>query len=106
MTPALARSYGTVLLTPMTDGGSMWLYGLSPDDGRTLWKTYLCDEPAGGCEPWSPMGVAVEGRDAYVLCGAGVVFAVDGTSGAIRWVVRYPRTPKGTGGRRTVRNPY
>lgn len=97
---------GNVLLTPMTDGGAMWLYGLSPDDGRTLWKTYLCDEPAGGCEPWSPMGVAVEGRDAYVLCGAGVVFAVDGTSGAVRWVVRYKRTPKGASGRRMVRNPY
>jgi outer membrane protein assembly factor BamB len=97
---------GNVLLTPMTDGGSMWLYGISPDDGHTLWKTYLCDEPAGGCEPWSPMEVAVEGRDAYVLCGAGVVFAVDGTSGAIRWVVRYQRTPKGTSGRRVVRNPY
>lgn len=97
---------GNVLLTPTTDGGSMWLYGLSPDDGRTLWKTYLCDEPLGGCEPWSPMSVAVEGRDAYVLCGAGVVFAVDGTSGAIRWVVRYERTPKGATGRRMIRNPY
>lgn len=97
---------GNVLLTPMTDGGAMWLYGLSPDDGHTLWKTYLCDEPAGGCEPWSPMGVAVEGRDAYVLCGAGVVFAVDGTSGAVRWVVRYKRTPKGASGRRAIRNPY
>jgi outer membrane protein assembly factor BamB len=104
---AAPTACGNVLLAPTTDGGSMWLYGISPDDGHTLWKTYLCDEPAGGCEPWSPMGVAVEGRDAYVLCGAGVVFAVDGTSGAIRWVVRYNRTPnKNPSGRKIVRNPY
>jgi outer membrane protein assembly factor BamB len=96
---------GNVLLAPVTDGGAMWLFGLSPTDGRTLWKTYLCDEPVGGCEAWSPVEVAVEGRDAYVLCGAGVVFAVDGTSGSIRWVARYDRDEKPLGSR-AVRNPY
>jgi len=96
---------GNVLLTPVTDGGSMWLHGLAPEDGRTLWKTYLCDEPVGGCHPWSPIKVAVEGRDAYVLCGAGVVFAVDGTTGAIRWVVRYARDEK-TNSTLLMRNMY
>lgn len=97
---------GSVLLAPATDGGSMWLLGIAPDDGRTLWKTYLCDEPAGGCDPWSPIKVAVEGRDAYVLCGAGVVFAVDGTTGAIRWVVRYQRDKKSTSTRMVMRGGY
>ena len=97
---------GTILLAPITDGGAMWLVGLSPDDGRTLWKTYLCDEPLGGCEAWSPMGVTVQGRDAYVLCGAGVVFALDGTSGAIRWVVRYHRDEKTLSSSRMVRSGY
>jgi outer membrane protein assembly factor BamB len=85
---------GGVLLAPVTDGGTMWLYGMSPEDGRTLFKTYLCDEPVGGANAWSPMKVAVEGRDAYVLCGSGVVFALDGTSGSIRWVLRYERDEK------------
>jgi outer membrane protein assembly factor BamB len=96
---------GNLLLAPVTDGGSTWLYALSPQDGRTVWKTYLCDEPPGGCNPWSPVAVAVAGRDAYVLPGAGVVFAIDGTSGAMRWVVRYPRDVK-TSASNTPRNMY
>ena len=86
--------YGSLLLVPISDGGTIWLYGLDSKDGSTIWKAYLCDEPAGGCNPWSPIGVTVDGRDAYVLCGTGVVFAVDAVSGAIRWAVRYKREEK------------
>ena len=86
--------YGSLLLVPITDGGTIWLYGLDSKDGSTAWKAYLCDEPAGGCNPWSPVGISVEGRDAYVLCGTGVVFAVDAVSGGIRWAVRYKREEK------------
>jgi outer membrane protein assembly factor BamB len=86
--------YGSLLLVPVTDGGTIWLYGLDSKDGSTMWKAYLCDEPAGGCNPWSPVGVSIDGRDAYVLCGTGVVFAVDAVSGAIRWAVRYKREQK------------
>jgi outer membrane protein assembly factor BamB len=83
--------YGNLLLVPVSDGGAMWLYGLSAADGVTAWKTYLCDEPTGGCAPWSPVCVSVAGSDAYVLCGAGVIFSVDAVSGAIRYAVRYTR---------------
>ncbi|MGI8981935.1 MAG: PQQ-binding-like beta-propeller repeat protein [Pirellulaceae bacterium] len=86
--------YGSLLLVPITDGGTIWLYGLDSKDGSTVWKAYLCDEPAGGCNPWSPVGISIDGRDAYILCGTGVVFAVDAVSGAIRWAVRYKREQK------------
>ena len=86
--------YGSLLLVPITDGGTIWLYGLDSKDGSTVWKAYLCDEPSGGCNPWSPVGISIDGRDAYVLCGTGVVFAVDAVSGAIRWAVRYERVQK------------
>lgn len=86
--------YGSLLVAPVTDGGTIWLYGLDSKDGSTVWKAYLCDEPAQGCNPWSPVGLSVEGRDAYVLSGTGVVFNVDAVSGTIRWAVRYQRDGK------------
>jgi outer membrane protein assembly factor BamB len=88
--------YGNLLLTAVTDGGTIWLYGLNASDGTTAWKAYLCDEPQNECKPWSPVGIAVDGQEAYVCCGAGVVFAVDAGSGTIRWAVRYPRAETGT----------
>ena len=86
--------FGNLLVTAVTDGGTIWLYGLNAADGTTVWKSYLCDEPANGCRPWSPVGIAVDGREAYVTCGAGVVFAVDAVAGTIRWAVRYDRAEK------------
>ncbi len=86
--------FSNLLLTAVTDGGTIWLYGLNAADGTTAWKSYLCDEPANGCKPWSPVGLAVDGREAYVVCGTGAVFAVDAVSGTIRWAVRYERAEK------------
>jgi outer membrane protein assembly factor BamB len=83
--------YGKLLLAPVSDSGTIWMYALSRADGATVWKSYLCDEPTGGCSPWSPAGVAIEGRDAYVVCGTGVAFALDAVSGHIRYAVRYER---------------
>lgn len=91
---AAPTPYGNLLLTPVTDGGTIWLYALSQTDGKTVWKTYLCDEPQGGASQWSTVGISVDGRDAYVCCGTGAVFALDAVSGAIRWAVRYQRTGK------------
>ncbi|HZL91678.1 MAG TPA: PQQ-binding-like beta-propeller repeat protein [Pirellulaceae bacterium] len=88
--------FGNLLVSAVTDGGTIWLYGLNAADGATVWKSYLCDEPANGCKAWSPVGIAVDGREAYVVCGAGVVFAVDAVSGTIRWAVRYERGEKGS----------
>ncbi|MEQ8787861.1 MAG: PQQ-binding-like beta-propeller repeat protein [Pirellulaceae bacterium] len=87
-------AYGRLLLIPVTDSGAIWMYALSREDGATVWKSYLCDEPTGGCAAWSPACVAIDGRDAYVVCGAGVVFALDAVSGQIRYAVRYERNGK------------
>ncbi len=91
---AAPTPYGNLLLAPVTDGGTVWLYALAQNDGKTVWKRYLCDEPQGGASQWSTVGIAIDGRDAYVCCGTGAVFALDAVSGSIRWAVRYPRTGK------------
>jgi len=82
---------GSLLLAPITDGGTIWLLGLERGTGKTLWRSYLCDEPQGGASPWSEVQIAVEGREAYLTCGCGVLFAVDAVGGTIRWAVRYQR---------------
>lgn len=90
--------FGNLLLVPVTDGGAIWLYAL--DEARmkagdnfmqTVWKCYLCDEPSKGCNPWSTIVPALEGRDLYLTCGTGVVFNVDAVSGTVRWATRYTR---------------
>jgi outer membrane protein assembly factor BamB len=85
---------GNLLLAPVTDGGTMWLFALSADDGKTVWKSYLCDEPQGGASAWSPVALAVEGREAYLTVGCGVIFAVDAVGGTVRWAIRYQRDGK------------
>lgn len=88
---------GNLLLVPVTDGGTIWLHALDSrreERGRTVWKTYLCDEPQGGAAPWAPIAIAVDGREAYLTCGCGVVFAVDAVGGTVRWAIRYQRDGK------------
>ena len=86
------------LLVPVSKGGTIWLYALDANEpphlraselGQTVWKTYLCDEPVDRINYWSPVGLAVDGGDAYVATGAGVVFAVDAFTGGVRWAVQY-----------------
>jgi outer membrane protein assembly factor BamB len=91
---AAPTSCGNLLVVPVTDGGTIWLVGLDRATGKTIWKAYLCDEPQGGAPPWAEPVVAVEGREAYVSCGCGVVFAVDAAAGTLRWAVRYSRDGK------------
>lgn len=83
--------YAKALLVPVAEKGSLWLYAIHQDGGKTLWRTYLCDEPPGSSSPWATIGVAVDGGEAYVSTGVGLVFAVDARSGAIRWAYCYPR---------------
>jgi outer membrane protein assembly factor BamB len=85
---------GNLLLVPVTDAGTIWLAALSATDGATVWKTYLCDEPQGGAAPWSPVAMAVDGREAYLTVGCGVIFAVDAVGGTVRWALRYERHGK------------
>ena len=91
--------FGSRLIVPVRDAGSLWLYAIEPkqiDDetweAPTVWKTLLCDEPPGGVKSFATVGVAARGSDVYVGSGAGVVFAVDGATGVIRWATRYQRT--------------
>ena len=93
--------YGNLLLCPVRDDTGLWLMAL---DGRiedkvrwknkTLWKAFLCDKPTGGASPWGTVGVSVEGGDAYVATGSGLVFALDAGTGETRWAVRYRRSKK------------
>jgi outer membrane protein assembly factor BamB len=82
---------GNLLLVPATRGGALELLGLDGASGKTLWRSYLCEEPAGGVSPWAEPLVAVEGQEAYLAAGCGVVFAIDAADGAVRWAVRYAR---------------
>ncbi|HMC09883.1 MAG TPA: PQQ-binding-like beta-propeller repeat protein, partial [Pirellulaceae bacterium] len=91
---AVPTPCGSLLLAPVTDGGTIWLFGLDRATGKTAWKTYLCDEPHGGASPWAEVVLAAEGREAYLTCGCGVVFAVDTVAGTVRWAVRYARDGK------------
>ena len=86
----------------VNDAGSLWLAALDPSDGTTAWRTFLCDEPAGSCNPWAATGIAYADGDVYVATGAGIVASIDGVSGAMRWVVRYERS----GDARQMPNPY
>lgn len=84
--------YASLLIAPVADNGEVWVYGLSQKTGKTLWKSKLCDEPTGGAATWSPTKISVDGGEVYVGTGAGVVFALDGMTGSVRWAFRYPRT--------------
>lgn len=83
--------YGQYLIVPISDGGSVWLQSLDHATGEAIWTTYLCDEPTGGAPFWSPVGIAIEGRELYAICGSGVVFAMDASTGAVRFARRYER---------------
>ena len=85
---------GDELLVPVTSGGTIWLYGLEPQTGRTLWTLYLCDEPSGGAPPWAQIILAASGREAYLTCGCGVAFAIDTVGRNIRWAAAYRRDGK------------
>lgn len=82
------------LLVPVVNNGELWLYAMEKEQGQILWKVYLCDEPERSCSPWSPVGIAVSGADAYIASGAGIVFSVAAKTGRIRWAVRYQRAGK------------
>lgn len=84
--------FGKFLIAPISKDGVNWLIAMEKETGKTVWRTYLCDEPAAGSRPWAPIHIAVEGRDIYATCGSGVVFSVDAVSGMIRTAVRYQRS--------------
>ena len=87
--------YGETLLVPVNNGGAISVYALDPkQEGKTIWKAFLCDEPETGAVPWSAINLSIEGSDLFVSCGMGVVFVLDPASGAIRFAKRYDRAGK------------
>ncbi|MFT5407098.1 MAG: outer membrane protein assembly factor BamB [Verrucomicrobiales bacterium] len=87
-------AYGSLLLVPVHEETSLWLSGLDRRTGETLWRTFLCDEPAGQCQAMSAVAMTVDAGEVYVSSGAGLLFSVDAISGQLAWAVRYPRRAK------------
>jgi outer membrane protein assembly factor BamB len=84
--------FGNALLVPVNQGGAINIYALDVKrQGRTLWKTFLCDEPDTGAEPWAPIQLSLDGSDLFAPTGMGVVFVLDPATGAIRFAQRYER---------------
>ncbi len=85
-------AFGTWLLVPVTHSGAIHVYAIDPNqEGRTIWQTFLCDEPETGADVWSPIQLTLSGSDLFVATGLGVVFILDPTTGMVRFAQRYAR---------------
>ncbi len=85
--------YRDLILVPVNQGGAISVYALDPSqNGRTVWKSFLCDEPETGAEAWAPIHLSLDGSDLLVSCGLGVVFVLDPATGMIRFAKRYARS--------------
>ncbi|MEM7454606.1 MAG: PQQ-binding-like beta-propeller repeat protein [Planctomycetota bacterium] len=85
--------FGRLIIGAVNQGGAISVYALDPqDEGRTVWKAFLCDEPESGANPWSAINLSIEGSDLFVSCGMGVVFVLDPATGMIRFAKRYERS--------------
>ena len=84
--------FGELVLVPVNQGGAITVYALDPKQrGKTVWKSFLCDEPESSAEPWSAINMSIEGSDLFVNCGMGAVFVLDPTTGLVRFAKRYDR---------------
>jgi outer membrane protein assembly factor BamB/tetratricopeptide (TPR) repeat protein len=84
--------FGEWIIVPVNQGGAISIYALDPkQDGKTIWSSFLCDEPESGAEPCSPIHLALEGSDLFVCTGMGVVFVLDPSTGMVRFAKRYKR---------------
>ncbi len=58
--------YGDLILVPVNNGGAISIYALDPkQQGKTVWKSFLCDEPETGATPWSAINL-LDRRKRYV----------------------------------------
>lgn len=87
-----AVPYGSMLLVPVHHDTALWVYAMDAKTGKTLWRSFLANEPGDYCSANSPVSLAVEGGDAYVASGAGLIFSIDAISGALNWAVAYQRS--------------
>ena len=87
--------FGEWLLLPLNEGGAISVIAIDPaQQGKTIWKSFLCDEPESSAPPQSPVSMTLEGSDLFVNCGVGVLFVLDPATGTVRFAKRYDR--KGT----------
>ncbi len=91
--------YANLLLVPVLEESGIYLVAINPDSGGTQWRTFLGDEPEPGVASHSLVMIAVDGGEAYMVTGSGLVFSLDAISGSLNWVVRYPRTAKNNAAR-------
>ena len=85
-------AFADLLVVPVNENGAIYLYGVDPqNEGRTVWSSFLCDEPENGSVASSPINLTIDGSDLFATCGTGVLFAVDPTTGKIRFAKRYRR---------------
>ena len=94
--------YAGLMIVPVNHGGAISVYALDPkQEGKTVWKSYLCDESETGANQYSPINLSIDGSDLFASCGLGVVFILDPTTGLIRLAKRYQRSgkPQATQGR-------
>lgn len=84
--------FGNLILCPVTEGGAISIFAMdSTNKGKTVWKTFLCDDPSEGVNHFSPVEITIAGQDAYATCGSGVLFALNATTGNIQFARRYKR---------------
>lgn len=87
--------YGDLVIVPVNMGGAISVYALDPaQEGKTIWKSFLCDEPESGAVAWSAIDLSIDGSDLFVNCGMGVVFVLDPSTGLVRFAKRYKRVGK------------
>ncbi len=88
--PVACDATGTDVLVPVIQGDSLYLLRLNAADGTERWRMLLCSG-GGGSDYWQPVAIAVDGGEAYVSTGMGIVAAVDVAQGRLRWASAYER---------------
>ena len=84
--------FANLLVVPVNQNGAIHLYGIDPaNEGKTVWSSFLCDEPETGSVATAPINLTIDGSDLFATCGTGVLFVVDPTTGKIRFARRYAR---------------
>lgn len=95
--------FGNLVICPVTEGGAISICGMdTTQKGKTVWKTFLCDDPSEGVDHFASVEVTIAGQDAYVTCGTGVVFSLNAASGNVQFARRYTRD----GTKRRIQTSY
>lgn len=90
--------FGNLIIVPVNISGAIYAYALDPaSGGKTVWKSFLCDEAETSANAWSPIEMSINGSDLFVSCGMGVVFSLDCASGVVRFARRYERDGRSNG---------